>query len=381
MPQSVATWSRMRCALLGAALIVAPTQLSAQSRSSESVVITAASVRVRTAPSISSLSIDDFARGSIFPLAGEDYQTADWIAVVVDGRIAYVPRVAAALRQRATASAADPAEGGHTVVQAGLPASAPAPAPAMVAPRAKVAERASAPATAPAPAAVEDRPAQPAPAPAQVARSAPAPAPAERAADRAITAAPAAAPAPAAVVAAAPMIEPAQPAAPSQGAAVETKTETPLFKARRPALNFTAGVLGSATVIETFGLPRAVHVTGASFVGVRFHMLGLYVAPEMGQGGGFRSTSLDGGASLDLIRLHMLRVSALGGYLRHSETTVPEDSTVVPVTRSLDGYTVGGMASIPFIGPLRLAYRGQYDTVRDAGIPIHRVKHSVGIVY
>jgi hypothetical protein len=129
------------------------------------------------------------------------------------------------------------------------------------------------------------------------------------------------------------------------------------------------------------GLPRAVHVAGTSFIGIRYRMLGLYAAPEMGQGGGFKSTTLDGGASLDLLHLNMLRITALGGYLRHSETTVPEDSTVVPVTRSLDGYTVGGMASIPFFGPLRLAYRGQYDTVTDAGIPIHRVKHSIGIIY
>ena len=374
MPQSVAMWSRMRFALLGAALVLAPTQLSAQGRTGESVIVTAASVRVRTAPSISSLSIDDFAQGSVFPLAGEDYQTADWLAVIVDGRIAYLPRFAAALRQRGQPSTpTGPAAAPHTVIQAGAPAAAPA-AP-MIAARPRAAERRVEPAPAPAP--VQQAPPRPAQPVREVAATSPAPAPVvkERAEEVAVVSAP-----PAQMPAPMPAAREERAERPETPAA-EQKPDAPVFKPRRMGLNLTAGVLGSATVIETVGIPKAVHVTGTSFIGIRYGMLGLYAAPEMGQGGGFRSSTLDGGAALHLINLHPLRITALGGYLRHSETTVPEDSTVAPVTRSLQGYTVGGMASIPFFGPLRLAYRGQYDTVRDAGIPIHRVKHSVGIVY
>jgi hypothetical protein len=349
--------SRMCCALLAAALFVAPTQVSAQGRvdsgnRGEAVVITVASVRVRTAPSISSLSIDEFAQGSVFPLAGEEYQTTDWLGVIVDGRIAYVPRFAAALRQRAAEAAPSSSTAAQgAVMQSGAPASAPA---ATLAARPRTAERVPAPVAA-APAPAVELAASATPAPAQAARATP-PAPpvvaeVDHRADR------------------------------PDAAAAERTADAPVFKPRRAGLNLSAGVLGSASVIETFGLPRAVHVSGASFIGVRYRILGLYAAPGMGQGGGFRSTSLDGGASLELIHLHLLRITALGGYLRHSETTMPEDSTVAPVTRSLDGYTMGGMVSIPFVGPLRLAYRGQYDTVRDAGIPVHRVKHSVGLVF
>jgi hypothetical protein len=379
MPQSVVTTSRLCLALLAAALFAAPSGLQAQGRADagsrgESVVITVPSVRVRTAPSISSLSIDDFAQGSVFPLADEDYQTKEWLGVIVDGRIAFVPRYAVAVRQRSgapTSANAQPAS--RTVMQAGAPSPASAPA---VATRPRAADRAPAPV---AQAPVEELAAAPTQAAAPAARTAPAPAPATAMrAEPAPSAAPPAAPSPA-LATTAERAEPAAERPPSP--AVAPAAEAPVFKTRRPGVNLTAGVLGSATVIETFGLPRTVHVTGASFVGIRYRMLGLYAAPEMGQGGGFRSTSLDGGASLQLINLHLLRITALGGYLRHSETTVPEDSAVMPVTRSLEGYTMGGMVSVPFVGPLRLAYRGQYDTVRDAGIPVHRVKHSVGLVF
>jgi hypothetical protein len=377
MPQFVVTTPRMCCALLAAALLAAPSGLRAQGRADgssrgESVVITAASVRVRTAPSISSLSIDEFAQGSVFSLAADGYQSADWLAVIVDGRIGYVPRFAAAARQRQSAAApATPAPASRDVMQAGAPTPAPV-AMVAAAPTATVRAPASAPAAV-TPAPVVMTAAAPTPAPVAPARTTPVVASA--AAPRAEVVS-AAAPAPS-VAASGERVEPAA----AEPAAATPAADAPVFKARRTGLNLTAGVLGSATLIEMSGLPRAVHVSGASFIGVRYRMLGLYAAPDMGQGGGFRSTSLDGGASLDLIRLHVLRVTALGGYLRYSETTVPTDSTVAPVTRSLQGYTMGGMVSLPFIGPLRLAYRGQYDTVRDAGVPVHRVKHSVGLLF
>ena len=89
---------------------------------------------------------------------------------------------------------------------------------------------------------------------------------------------------------------------------------------------------------------------------------------------------IGGGASLDLLDLRMLRVSALGGYTSYSQTPTAVDSTTTPVTRSVRGTSVGGMASIPLVGPLRIAYRGQYVTVRDAGVASHMVRHSVGLL-
>ena len=143
----------------------------------------------------------------------------------------------------------------------------------------------------------------------------------------------------------------------------------------------TVGAFGSVTPIKTAGIPTAAHIAGLSFIGVRYRMLGLYGAPEFGQGGGYRSTMMGGGASLDLLRLPMLHLTALGGLATYSETTSPADTTVAPVTSTLKGTSVGGMASIPLFGPLRLGYRGQYFMVKDAGVSTHMIRHYVGLVF
>jgi len=57
------------------------------------------------------------------------------------------------------------------------------------------------------------------------------------------------------------------------------------------------------------------------------------------------------------------------------------DSTVAPVTSSLQGTSVGGMASIPFIGPLRLGYRGQYFMTKESGVTAQMTRHYVGLVF
>ena len=103
MPMSVAVSSRMRCALLLAAL-VAPAAALAQGRADargEQVVVTTAAVRIRTAPSMISLSTDEYGAGTQFRLAPEDYQSKDWFAIEYDGRVLYVPRNAAVLKSRA----------------------------------------------------------------------------------------------------------------------------------------------------------------------------------------------------------------------------------------------------------------------------------------
>jgi hypothetical protein len=353
---SPATLSRFRCALLAAALLAVPALASAQRRAAPAsrvvaVVVTVPAIRVRTAPSLTSLSIDDFSQGTVFQLAPDEYQSNDWYGVMLDGRIAYLPRNSAAPRARGSrAVIAEPVEVA-TVAQAGAPA-----APAI--------ERETAP--------VDSRPV---------------------AADPVATRQPAAA-----TTQAASYAEPAATTAPQRGAeqtaaaptppaantapTAERKADQPAFNARRSGLDLTLGVLGSVTPIKTTsGLTPSAHIAGLSYVGVRYRFLGLYGAPEYGQGGGYRSTMLGGGVSLDLIDLHMLRVSALGGYTTYSETTMPTDSTVAPVTAKLQGPSVGGMVSIPFIGPLRLAYRGQYVMAQVAGVPLRMTRHSVGLVF
>jgi len=155
----------------------------------------------------------------------------------------------------------------------------------------------------------------------------------------------------------------------------------PALTARRAGVRLTLGVLGSVTPVETSGLAPTAHVSGLSFVGMRYRRLGVYLAPEMGQGGGYRSRMLGGGASLDLLDLRMLRLSVLAGYTNYSQTPTVTDSATTPITMSVNGTSLGGLASIPLVGPLRLAYRGQYVTVREQGVTANMVRHSVGFLF
>jgi hypothetical protein len=362
MPKSLAMLSS-RGALLVAALLAAPALVLAQGRTGpasrvEAVVVTIPAVRVRTAPTGTSLTIDEFTQGTVFPLAPDEYQSKDWFGVMLDGRVAFLPRNAATPRVRGSrAVIAEPPPEVAAVTQAGAPAPAPAATPAAMATRqAPMPE--PAPAYSPAPAAAV---AAPAPATAPALTPAPAPAP-ERVAER-----------PAATV--------APPTAPSP-ATPEPKADQPAFSARRAGLDLTVGLLGSVTPIKsTNGLTPSAHIAGVSFLGVKYRAIGLYGAPEYGQGGGYRSTMLGGGLSLDLISFHALRITALGGYTTYSETPVVTDPAAVPVTRTLQGPSAGGMVSIPFFGPLRLAYRGQYVMAQEAGIPARMTRHYAGLVF
>src|SRR4029079_973825 len=98
----------------------------AASRRVELVMVSVPSVRVRTAPYGSSLSIEDVSEGTVFHVASDEYQSKDWIGIILDGRIAYVPRDA--MVARAFGARSTPIEE-MPVTQAGAP-SAELPAPA-----------------------------------------------------------------------------------------------------------------------------------------------------------------------------------------------------------------------------------------------------------
>jgi hypothetical protein len=384
MPMSVAVSSRIRCALLVAAL-VAPAAALAQGRADargEQVVVTTAAVRIRTAPSIISLSTDEYGAGTQFRLAPEDYQSKDWFAIEYDGRVLYVPRHAAVLKSRAGMRLAP------SVMQAGEPTTMPAPmasaAPAMEpAPQMRAAQPARMATREPAPeraAPVTPSRAEPTAAPAAVERVAatePArkPEPAPSAAPAVATApAPAAtvataAPAPAATVAS---------AAPASAPAPEHKPEVPPMRAQHGNVSGTLGFLGSVTPIKVAGLQPTAHIAGASFINLKYRGWGIYGAPELGQGGGYKSTLWGGGLSRDLLNLHLLHATALGGYAQYSETP---DGATPSATQTMCGYSVGGLVSLPIAGPLRLAYRGQYVTATVLGTQVHMTRHSFGLVF
>lgn len=353
----------MKCALLAAALL-APTAMLAQGRADarEQVVVTTTTVRIRTAPSIISLSTDEYGAGTQFRLAPEDYQSKDWFAIEYDGRVLYVPRYAAVMKSRAGMHVAAPA-----VMQAGEPTAAPA------------AVMAAAPATVSA--APMRAPQRAAP---QVAARQPAPEPASPVAQarQAPTAAPAAVERVAGAHAAKPDAAPATPTVhPSAVAAAPTperKPEPPAMRAQHGSVGGTLGFLGSVTPIKVAGLAPAAHIAGASFINLKYRGWGIYGAPEIGQGGGYKSTLWGGGLSRDLLDLHLLHATVLGGYAQYSETP---DGVTPSTTQTMSGYSVGGLVSLPIAGPLRLGYRGQYVTATVAGTQVHMTRHSFGFLF
>lgn len=383
MPTSMTMPSGMRRALLVAFLFAVPAVLPAQGRA-ESIVVTAPAVRVRTEPSMTSLSIDEFGQGSVFVLASQDYQYKDWVGVMLDGRVAYVPRFAVAAKQRSAAVAPTPDT--RAVMQAGEPApsrpastyaASPAPAPSAPTPK-PAAPVVMAPAPTPMPAAAPVMVATK-PTPAVAAPPKPAPELAVAPAPRLLAPPPVAAERAPAVAPVA-VKEAAHPAARADSVA-ERKQENPVFAVRRPNLNLTIGVFGAVTPVKSNGLTPSAHVSGISFVGARYRAIGVYFAPEYGQGGGYKTQMMGGGLSLDLLNVHLLRVTALGGVTNYTETSVPADTTIAPASRMLQGTSMGGMVSIPFAGPARLAYRAQYVLAHEAGVPVHMLEHSIGLVF
>jgi hypothetical protein len=350
MPMPAPVPSRLRSALLAVALFAAPAVASAQERAAagarlDSIVVTASSVRVRSGPSMQSLSIEEFSQGTVFPLAPAEYHTNDWLGIALDGRVAFIPRYAVALKLRPPAPVNEPVVATRTA----------APAPVTVA-------------TVPVPVV-----------PTPVPTAAPTPAPADAAPPRpAPTATPAAAPA---VAERAPLPVTSPPDNRVAERAPAHMAEPPAVSARRTGIDLTVGLLGSVTREPADPWTPPLHVAGLSFIGARYRGWGVYVAPELGNGGGYRSTMLGGGLSRDLLSVHLLRVTALAGYTTYAQTVTAVAGAAPPATQSLQGPSLGGMVSIPLLGPVRLAYRGQYVMGQLAGTPVHITRYSAGLLF
>jgi hypothetical protein len=146
-------------------------------------------------------------------------------------------------------------------------------------------------------------------------------------------------------------------------------------------MDLTVGLLGSVERVQTNGLTPEVHVAGLSFFGAQYRGWGAYLAPEFGSGAGYRSTLLGGGLSRDLLNVHLLRLTALAGYTTYAVTPTAVSGASAPATLSLRGPSMGGLASIPLFGPLRLAYRGQYIMLQTGGVSGRATRHSAGLVF
>jgi hypothetical protein len=138
-----------------------------------------------------------------------------------------------------------------------------------------------------------------------------------------------------------------------------------------PGIDITVGLLASVVPVRVAGLPTTAHVAGLSFMGAQYRGWGLYAAPSVGNGGAYKSTTLSGGLSRDLLWARELKITALVGYAKYTET-----SSIA--TQSAQGPSFGGLVSIPFIGPLRLGCRGEY--IKATSVPVVS-RYSVGLIF
>ncbi|MFL5606691.1 MAG: hypothetical protein ACJ8AD_09615 [Gemmatimonadaceae bacterium] len=151
----------------------------------------------------------------------------------------------------------------------------------------------------------------------------------------------------------------------------------------RPALPgmVSVALLGSVTpyTVTTTG-ERVLHLSGHALVTLNILGWGLYAAPEYGSGAGHRSTMLGGGLLRQILPFGPVHVAALAGVTIYAEA--PEgDYSASFVTRTIRAGSAGALISVPFVGPTRLAYRGQYLKGLGADADFHKIRHAVGVQF
>jgi hypothetical protein len=143
----------------------------------------------------------------------------------------------------------------------------------------------------------------------------------------------------------------------------------------------SVALFGSATpyTVTTTGA-RLIHVSGHPLLSLNLMGWGLYVAPEFGSGAGHRSAMIGGGLLRQVLSTGPVHITALAGVTSYTE--VPDSNyTTLFASQSINAASVGGVVSLPFIGPARLAYRGQY--LRGLGnyADFHKIRHAVGLQF
>lgn len=141
------------------------------------------------------------------------------------------------------------------------------------------------------------------------------------------------------------------------------------------------GVLGSVTPIEaTPTVAASNHLAALPLLMIQGSRLGVFAAPEIGTGAGYRTLMLGGGVSLRLLSIGRLHIRAAGGYTTYSET-LDAVGTEASVTTTAHGASAGGIVTLRLFGRASLAYRGhlvkgfgEYETLEFQ-------RHSVGLVF
>lgn len=110
--------------------------------------------------------------------------------------------------------------------------------------------------------------------------------------------------------------------------------------------------------------------------------LGVYAAPEIGTGAGYRSLMLGGGLSLSVATIGPLQVRAMGGMTTYKATLSGNDSLSVPAPASeFNAASVGGLVTLRVFGSTKIAFRGQQVLSVGEPVSIRFRRYSVGLLF
>jgi len=130
------------------------------------------------------------------------------------------------------------------------------------------------------------------------------------------------------------------------------------------------------------GVKTENHLAALPLVLIQGNRLGVYLAPDIGTGAGYRSLMLGGGLSLRLITIGRLQLRAMGGMTTYKATLPGTDS----VSRSLNSAqfnaaSFGGLATLRVVGPTKVAFRGQQVLSVGEPVSLRFRRYAVGLIF
>lgn len=141
------------------------------------------------------------------------------------------------------------------------------------------------------------------------------------------------------------------------------------------------GVLGSATPREaSFGVVKANHVAVLPLLLLQTTYVGVYAAPEFGNGADYQSIMLGGGVTVRLIAVGPLEARLMGGYTTYAVQSTLKDASD-EAKWDFAGPSAGGLVSLRLFNSVRLGYRGQYVFGLGDNSTAKFQRHAFGLIF
>jgi hypothetical protein len=155
------------------------------------------------------------------------------------------------------------------------------------------------------------------------------------------------------------------------------------MKGKRPTsgAHFSLGFLGSVTPVDGANGTAENHLAAQCLLELRLGAFGLYAAPQLGTGAGYRSTMLGGGLSFRLATAGRLELRALAGYTTYAEKATTAGISPPTTDWSSRGASFGGLVSVRLFGSVRMAYHGEYVMSFGDSSGLRFGRHSFGVLF